>query len=392
MTTTVPETAAGHPAAGATTVISEWSVLSPYGIGAEPFAEGVAARRPVVPRLNRDVWQAPPNDACLVPGFDVVALLGTRGTRTMDRLTGLTVATLGTLLEPNGSPRRLDEPEHVGLVLGTGSGSVQSTMDFTRDALTGAKPFYVDPALFPNTVMNRAAGQSAIWYGLKGPNATLAGGPLTGLQALRYATRLRERGYSRTVLCGAVEEFSEQRAWLAWHSRGEERRRTLLAEACAMFLLEDAGTARDAGRTPRADILAVRFGAGPDGLRPALERCVRGALEAAGTSPGEVAFAAPSGRVAPAPGTCPMGFGQGPSGGDDAETVETAVLGDVLDGADVDLIGVRDLLGDASAASAGLQLAAVLAAAAHRPRPGATAVVTSVDDDGLVACLVLRLR
>ncbi|MEU1013579.1 beta-ketoacyl synthase N-terminal-like domain-containing protein [Streptomyces sp. NPDC005890] len=390
MTTTVHETATGVPGARATTVISEWSVLSPYGIGAEPFTQGVAARRPVVPRLNRDVWQAPPGDACLVPGFDVVALLGSRGTRTMDRLTGLTVATLGTLLEPDGSRRRLDEPEHVGLVLGTGSGSVQSTMDFTRDALTGARPFYVDPALFPNTVMNRAAGQSAIWYGLKGPNATLAGGPLTGLQALRYATRLREHGYSRTVLCGAVEEFSEQRAWLAWHTRGEERRRTPLAEACAMFLLEDAGTALGAGRTPRADILAVRFGAGPHGLRTALEKCVRGALEAAGTHPGEVAFAAPSGRLSPPPGTCPMGFG-GPAG-DDVDTVETAVLGDVLAGADAEFIGVRELFGDASAASAGVQLAAVLAAAAHRPRPGATAVVTSVDDDGLVACLVLRLR
>ncbi|WP_030861496.1 beta-ketoacyl synthase N-terminal-like domain-containing protein [Streptomyces sp. NRRL S-37] len=390
MTTTAPETGTRATAPGATTVISEWSVLSPYGIGAEPFAEGVSARRPVVPRLNRDVWQGP-DDACLVPGFDIVGLLGSRGTRTMDRLTGLTVATLGTLLEPDGSRRRLDEPEHVGLVLGTGSGSVQSTMDFTRDALTGAKPFYVDPALFPNTVMNRAAGQSAIWYGLKGPNATLAGGPLTGLQALRYATRLRERGYSRTVLCGAVEEYSEQRAWLAWHTRGEERRRTPLAEACAMFLLEDADTARDAGRTPRADILAVRFAAGPQGTRPALERCVRGALEAAGTAPHEVAFAAPSGRTTPPPGACPMGFGQ-QARADDVETVETTVLGDVLDGTDAEFVGVRELLGDASAASAGVQLAAVLAAAAHRPRPGAAAVVTSVDDDGLVACLVLRLR
>ncbi|MFD6188509.1 MULTISPECIES: beta-ketoacyl synthase N-terminal-like domain-containing protein [unclassified Streptomyces] len=392
MTTTVPQPATAPPTPATTTVISGWSVLSPYGIGAGPFTQGLAERRPVVPRLNRDVWHAPPGDALLVPGFDVVTVLGSRGTRTMDRLTGLTVATLGTLVDPDGTARRLDEPERVGLVLGTGSGSVQSTMDFTRDALTGAKPFYVDPALFPNTVMNRAAGQSAIWYGLKGPNATLAGGPLTGLQALRYATRLRERGYSRTVLCGAVEEFSEQRAWLAWHTRSEARRATPLAEACAMFLLEDAEAAREAGRTPYADILAVRFGAGPRGPRAALERCVRGALEAAGTTPGDVAFAAPSGRVAPPPGACPMGFGNPASGTDEADTVETDVLGTVLDGTDAELIGVRDLIGDASAASAGVQLAAVLAAAAHRPRPGATALITSVDDDGLVACLVLRLR
>src|SRR5699024_7600310 len=84
--------------------------------------------------------------------------------------------------------------EDAGLVLGTHTGSAQSIMDFTRESLVSAKPFYVDPSLFPNTVMNCAAGQSAIWHQLKGPNTTIAGGRGTGLLALQYALRLQRAG------------------------------------------------------------------------------------------------------------------------------------------------------------------------------------------------------
>ncbi|MEV5974983.1 beta-ketoacyl synthase N-terminal-like domain-containing protein [Streptomyces sp. NPDC051921] len=378
----VSTAAAAAPTAGAVrpsaaTVISDWSVLSPYGMGAEPFAEGVRAHREVVPRLNTEVWPGPSDQACLIPGFNVVEALGSRGTRTMDRLTGITVATLGALLEPYGTsrPPLAGGPERIGLVLGTGSGSVQSTMDFTRDSLTGAQPFYVDPALFPNTVMNRAAGASAIWHGFKGPNATLAGGPLTGLQALRYAARLRERGHCEVVLCGAVEEYSVQRAWLDWHARGPERADVAVAEGCAVFLLEDAESAERHGRRPRAEILSSRFSAygGPEDLRPALARLVRAALDDAAVDPAEVRLAAPSGT------------------GGGAPDAETQVLAEVLAGSGAELVHVRDLFGDACAASAALQLGAVLALGDSPAGRDAVAVVTSVDEDGLLACTTVRL-
>ncbi|MFF5428029.1 MULTISPECIES: beta-ketoacyl synthase N-terminal-like domain-containing protein [unclassified Streptomyces] len=357
------------------TVISDWSVLSPYGLGVEPFTEGVRARRAVVPRLDLEAWPGPSELACLIPGFSVTEALGSRGTRTMDRLTGITVATLSALLEPYGTsrPPLADGPERIGLVLGTGSGSVQSTMDFTRDSLTGAQPFYVDPALFPNTVMNRAAGASAIWHGLKGPNATLAGGPLTGLQALRYAARLRERGHGEVMLCGAVEEYSVQRAWLDWHARGPGRRDVPVAEGCAMFLLEDTASAERHGRRPRAEILSARFSAcgGPGELRPALARLVRLALAEAGVEPDEVRVTAPSGVS--------------------ARQEEVAALDEVLGGAEDERVEVRDLFGDACAASAGFQLGAVLALRDSGAVGGGVAVVTSVDEDGLLACTTVRL-
>lgn len=340
-------------------VISGWSVVSPYGMGAGPFRDGL--------RAGRDGTSAGPygpfERAGVVPDFDVARVLGRKGTRSMDRVTGLTVATVGRLLDAY-LPRPFEDAERVGLVLGTGSGSVQSIMDFTRDALTGERPYHVDPARFPNTVMNRAAGQSAIWYGLKGPNTTVAGGALTGLLALSYTARLHRGGGCDAILCGAAEEISEQRARLEWHANGPGG--GPLGEGCAMFLTERLDTARRNGRAPLAVVRAVRFGAfgAQASAGEALRRCVEDALKDAG-DPDEVRLVAPTG---------------GPFGDH-----ESAAIGAALGGRRPPEVRGRPLIGDTSAASAAFQLAAVLAAGMD----DGLALVTSIDREGTVGCALL---
>ena len=129
-------------------------------------------------------------------------MLGRKGTKGMDRVTGLAVAAVGPLAAGYDT----------ALVLGT-SGSVRSMMAFTRSE----RPFAVDPAVIPSVVMNCAAGQCAIWNGLTGPNATIAGGRAAGLRGLSYARRLLRAGRARAVLCGAAEEYSAERSWLAYY-------------------------------------------------------------------------------------------------------------------------------------------------------------------------------
>ena len=161
---------ATHPVSDDKVVMSKWTAVSPFGLGADPLIAGLAAGRTAVTALDRATWPGPFARAALIPGFNVAEVLGAKGTRAMDRLTGIVVATVGRLLDESGlwngdgdgGPVSADE---VGLVLGT-SGSVQSIWDFTWDTFTGAKPYHVDPARFPNGLMNRPAGQSAIWYGL----------------------------------------------------------------------------------------------------------------------------------------------------------------------------------------------------------------------------------
>ncbi|MEV5944706.1 beta-ketoacyl synthase N-terminal-like domain-containing protein, partial [Streptomyces sp. NPDC051994] len=197
-------------------VITGWSAVSPYGIGREAFMEGARSGRTTAVALDSEQWSGPDQQACLVPDFDIRGELGRKGTRSMDRVTGLAVTAVGRLLKDGGEPIGDGGDDRAALVLGTNTGSAQSMMALTHDTFVQDKPYLVDPAQFPNTVMNCASGQCAIWYGLKGPNATVAGGRSSGLLALNYARRLLAAGRARTVLCGAVEEYSSARSWLEW--------------------------------------------------------------------------------------------------------------------------------------------------------------------------------
>ncbi|MBX6767768.1 MAG: 3-oxoacyl-ACP synthase, partial [Actinomadura rubrobrunea] len=274
-------------------VISAWSAASPFGMGVQAYLAGLRAGRPTRAPLDPQVWPGPQREGCLIPGFDVAHALGRKGTRSMDRATGIAVATTGLLLDDIGADT---DRAPMGLVLGTDSGSVQSTIDFTVDSLTRERPYHVDPARFPNTVMNRAAGQCAIWHGLKGPNATVAAGAVTGLLALNYAVRLLRSGHCAAVLAGAVEEFSVQRSWLDRHARPADAASEPLGEGCAMFLVEIASHARRGGRREVARLGALRFAFAANGtpMREALARCAAGALADSGLDPADVAVVAPS--------------------------------------------------------------------------------------------------
>ncbi|MFJ4283632.1 beta-ketoacyl synthase N-terminal-like domain-containing protein [Streptomyces massasporeus] len=367
-------TGTGHP------VITAWSAVSPYGIGRVAYADGLRERRGTVTGLGPEYGTTPDGAGCVVPSFGVREVLGKKGTRSMDRVTGLAVTAVGALLDDGERNRAVGTGEGAAFALGTTTGSAQSMMDFTRDSLTGEQPFFVDPARFPNTVMNCAAGQSAIWYQLKGPNATIAGGRTAGLHALNYARRLLASGRARTVLCGAAEEYSQSRAWLEHHcgdgTGHPDDTAPPLGEGCAMLLVEPHAP-DDPGQPVLAGILAVELGVVLDGdPRPALVACLRSALRRAGVEPHRVAAVARAG----APGR---------EGRGEAEAVRE-VLGAAHP---VDLTPTA-LIGDTGAAAAAFQVAALLSYAADRPEQtsGRIGVITSVDRTGTVGCALLGLR
>jgi 3-oxoacyl-[acyl-carrier-protein] synthase II len=358
--TAVPPAAARAPLA----VVTDWSVISPAG--RDPL--DLARPGPGRPSEVGPEQGGPLREAYLVEGFDVRAELGRKGTRTFDRATALAVATIGQL-QP-GVFGAADSPAGTGtgLLMGTSIGSVQSTMDFTRDALTGDRPFLVDPARFPNTVMNFAAGQCAIWHGLRGPNATLTAGHATGVHAIRYASRWLRLGHARRVIVAATEEMTPQRAWLEHKGRGG---RLPLGEACAALVLQSRADAADSGLPVLAEVVAVATAMAPtpDRRDAALERCVRDATAAFG---GRVDLHAPlDGRA------------------DSAEVRAVRALA-----GSPRRLAVSDLVGDTGAVSALLQLQGAVQALREEATAGGRplhALVTAVDAEGVAGAMTLRV-
>ncbi|MFD9904108.1 beta-ketoacyl synthase N-terminal-like domain-containing protein [Streptomyces sp. NPDC059063] len=354
----------GGAPGGGTLVLSGWSAVSAYGVGRDVLREGLLSGRAA---QVEEAGAGGPVPSVTVPGFRAADHLGRKGTRTMSRSTAFAATAIDVLLRELG-PEVTEDPQRVGLVLGVGQGTVQTVMDFTRGALTASKPYHVDALRFPDTFLNRAAGQSAIWHGLKGPNTTIAAGRLSALVAIGYAARLSRGGHCRRLLVGATEECSPARAMLADAVSGGRELPAPLGEGCVVALLEPAAEAAAAGRVPVATVAATHFRAAAE---PAVEggaelaACVRAALAKAGATADRIRLVVPLGEHA-----------------QQEEAGIRAVLGD----ADPRWLHCRPLLGDAFAASAGLQLSAALSAAANWSRPGDLALLTGIDRDGTVGC------
>lgn len=341
------------------TVITAWDAYSPLGHGAQAHLAGLraAAGHPAPPRPRID-------------GFEVREVLGRTGTRAMDRAAGLAVATTRRLLGRVGTPEAPFGdylPDEIGLVLGVNDG-IKSVSDFVRDSWTRDKPYDVDPSHIPRTLMNYAAGQCAIWHGIKGPNATICGSHATGLLALNYARRLQHNGHAKATVWGAVDEYSDDRAAVESARSGHDG--CSCAEGCVMFLLESAGAVAE-GRSPLAAVIAVEFGVwfDPSGIRAALVRCLRRALERSGGDPSAVYAVSPSARGGP--------FG----------AAEHAAVAEVF--ADVPMLtATAEAVGNTGAVSTAFQIVELLTHPGAADRIG---VATTVDAEGRVGCALFRI-
>ncbi len=316
----------------------------------------------------REVYEQPlPSPAGhAIADFDIRRLLGRKGTGFLNRAAGLTLVAGGRAIQDAGLTIDDGNRARVGMVLGTTLGSFKSTADYTRETLVNPRPYLVNPGLFPNAVLNGAASQAAIRYGLKGVNATLAGGRIGFLSALLYATRALRHGHADAVLTGAVEEFTPDIAWTTHLATGGSAE---AGEGAAMFVLEPADAAAAGGRRVLAEVLAVSTGFRPGMAEgdPAavLARSLRGTLARAGLSPEDVALV----------GT--------------AETAaDTSAVSEVFGDREVEHLRLVPTLGECGAAAGGLQLAKALAGGHGTER---IVLLSGWTPDGAFGAAALRL-
>ncbi|MFJ9695840.1 beta-ketoacyl synthase N-terminal-like domain-containing protein [Kitasatospora sp. NPDC101183] len=352
-------------------VITGWSAVSAHGLSRRDFAEGVRAGQ-AAPRTEPDGPRLPRPDACLVPDLDRPGLLGQDYSYTLDRLAVMSLlATDQLLTDPDGGPVPHTD-DRTGVVMGTTMGGKESMAQVIRGSLTNARPFYVDVGLIPGCVMNHSAGASAIRHDLRGPNATVGGGRVSGLLALNYARRLLNQGRADNCLVGAGDEFSPTHAWLERAAGTPGEAAPLLGEGCGLLLLEPAGASQ---LPPLATLLAVTTAIDvDDDPQAAVDSCARRALDRAGIAAEEVWAAVPT--------AAPTAEG----------VAERAALAALLPAEALDRVPSMALIGDTGAASATLQIAALLAVAETEPQAaGRVALVSAVDRDGAVAVAVLKL-
>ncbi|HWM94897.1 MAG TPA: beta-ketoacyl-[acyl-carrier-protein] synthase family protein [Thermoanaerobaculia bacterium] len=340
-------------------LITGAGVISPLGDTPaklhEALCEGRSGFKPVEVFATNGLG---PQTAGEVRPFEPKSYLGERNLRPVDRTAQLLLAAAQRALEDSGWTPELRKQREVGLVLGTNFCSVRTIAEFDRRGLQ-LGPSYVSPFDFANSVINAAAGQTAIWHDLRGVNSTLSAGEASGLMAIASAADLIRTGRADALLAGGVEELCFE-SFLGFHRGGKltggdpvpfDARRDgfALAEGAALLMLEDAESAAARGARVLGEILGSgsTFDAASDGASDgmAVARAIRLALEDAGTAPEEIGCLSASAN-----------------GSVEADRQEARGIAAALGtrAADIPVTAVKSMLGEAVGASGAFQAVALL--------------------------------
>lgn len=179
--------------------------------------------------------------------------------RRMDALSILSATAVADLYRQIGKPSRAVSTG-TGVVFGTGFGPLSTVADFHTDlvheGVAGANAL-----VFPNTVVNAAAGHLAMLHRFRGYAATITTGGTSALDCVHLASRVIERGAADRILVVVADEFPQValdvQAGLQDYARDGVVRvggqtGLVLADGAVAILLETPEAASESGTTPLA--------------------------------------------------------------------------------------------------------------------------------------------
>lgn len=262
-------------------VITGIGAIGSNGVGKDAFIEAIfKGASGIKPISLFDTSSFKVKTAGEVKNFTPEDFLGNKGLRTLDRSTKLIASAAKLALDDAALAVSEENTQDIGFVAGNTLGSVNSICEFDKDTLVEG-PQYVNPALFPNTVINSPASQVSIRFNIKGFNTTISTGFSASLDAVKYAVDFLRLGRAKVVLAAGVEELCIQvflgflkTGFLAGLSDGKpeiscpfDKRRNgiVLGEGSGALALESLGHAMSRKAKIYAEITG--FGQGFDSYR-----------------------------------------------------------------------------------------------------------------------------
>lgn len=300
---------------------------------------------------------------CEANDFDATPVLGDKGLRNIDRLTRMFLVSARHALEDAGLRKDAQwvhgSGPRAGVCASTAYGSLESMVELHRVALLES-PRYLNPAKFPNTVINAALGYVSIWEDLRALNATVCNGNCGALDAVLVAETFLASGRADAIVVGGAEAMheglflafarlealaGEGQEWLPGNT--QKSRGMRLGEGSAMLVLErpDSAAARGADASVQIIGFGTAFEPPPNEVMlvhlssQAIARAMNSALEDAGVSAKDIDVVVSSANGYPA-----------------YDRAEAAAIGQVF-GTDVPLAFCKQSFGETLGAGGAFALA-----------------------------------
>ena len=304
-----------HPSSRRRVAITGVGLVSPLGIGNDENWQGLTSGRSGVGPITRfDASAFTARIAGEVKGFEPGRYIDKKEIKKMDTFIHYALGAAQFAMEDSGLPVNDANRERIAVVVGSGIGGlpvIEETM--RRFVESGSSPRVISPFFITALIVNEAAGNISIKYGLKGPNLATVTACTTGAHAIGEACRIIQYGDADAAIAGGAEAvitplavggFAVMRALStrnddpAGASRPWDRDRDgfVIGEGAGLVILEEMEAAKKRGARIYAELAGYGMSgdayhiAAPseDGDGPA--RVMRNALADAQVAPEQIQY------------------------------------------------------------------------------------------------------
>lgn len=186
-------------------VVTGMGTITPLGVGLPATWAGLIEGRSgthAVPAFES--LPLPSRIAGEAPGFDPVQFMDRKLARRCDRFTQFSLAVTEEALAQSGLRIEAEDPERVGVIIGSGMGGIGALVDqFAVLHTRGLER--ISPLFITSLVTNMAAGQISIRYGLQGPSFAVTSACATGAHAIGESVEIIRRGDADVMIAGGSE-------------------------------------------------------------------------------------------------------------------------------------------------------------------------------------------
>lgn len=186
-------------------VVTGLGAVTCLGTDLESFWDSLVAGKSGVGNIERfDSSQFDVHFAGEIKGFDPSRWIPAHEARKHDLFSLYAIAACDDAIKDAGLEPAKEDPDRVGVVLGTGIGGINE-MESQHQRLTERGPGKVSPFLIPKMMCNAMAGQLSIRHGFRGPSFVTGSACASGAHAIGLALRSIQFGEADVILTGGSE-------------------------------------------------------------------------------------------------------------------------------------------------------------------------------------------
>jgi 3-oxoacyl-[acyl-carrier-protein] synthase II len=165
----------------------------------------VNGRSGIGPITRLDVSAFPARIGGEVKDFSAEEYMGPKDVRKFDPFVPFGFASAVQAIRDSGFEVTEANAPRIGVAIGAGIGGLSTIEENTEKWLESRTPRRISPFFIPGSIINAAAGQVSIQFGLRGPNLALVTACTTSTHSIGIAGRLIQYGDADIMVAGGAE-------------------------------------------------------------------------------------------------------------------------------------------------------------------------------------------